>query len=384
MNLSNYLQAELEKIAGKNLFRDIENKVIKDDELCFSGNDYLGLAAKKFLSAEEFAALPFGSSGSRLTTGTHQVHLDLESTIARWKKTEAAIFFSSGYMANLGAISSLVTARDVAFVDELAHACILDALRLTKVRKFIFPHNDTEQLKKLLEKNRADYKNSFILTDSVFSMDGDRAPLAELLELAEEFDTEIYLDEAHGAGVLGETGAGLAEELSATKSIAVQMGTFSKAIGLEGGYVAGSKALIDFLRNKARTFIYSTAPSPIIVREAQLRIEALMKGELEQERKKLSTNIQLLQKLLKEKSFTHFRSSDELAETPKFYNDDTAIFALFPEADPVALAEKLRQEKIFVTAIRPPTVKTARLRISMSASHEAEDIYRLVDLISSL
>jgi len=384
-NLSEFLSTTNHELKNTNLFRNIEDKVIATDELCFSGNDYLGLAGEHHSDSQAWS---YGSTGSRLTTGTHQIHLDLENLIARWKKTEAAILFSSGYMANLGAISVLLDSRDIVFVDETAHSCIYDGIRLSRARKCIFKHNDTEHLEQLLIKSRQEGAKALIITDSVFSMDGDRAPLAKMSQLARSHNASLYVDEAHGAGVLGSHGAGLVEELIdrgdlQQGDVEIQMGTFSKALGLEGGYIAGSEELITYLRNKARTFIYSTAAAPIVIAEAHARITKLINCELDERRNKLKDNISYFRKRLSELGYTLCNQASLETENKKVYNDNTAIFAVFVGDTDATLttAAKLRKAGIFVTPIRPPTVKQARLRISMSASHTKEQVDRLLSLL---
>lgn len=386
-SLSEFLTKVNQELKNTNLFRNIEDKVITASEISFSGNDYLGLANERYaINAGHRDG--FGSTGSRLTTGTHQIHLDLENLIARWKKTEAAILFSSGYMANLGAISVLLDSRDIVFVDEVAHACIYDGIRLSKTRKCIFRHNDYKHLEELLVKSRCEGAKALIITDSVFSMDGDRAPLVEISALANKYNASLYVDEAHGAGVLGARGAGLVEELMdegllKVGDVEVQMGTFSKAIGLEGAYIAGSAELITYLRNKARTFIYSTAAAPIVIAEAYERITRLYDGELAGRRDKLGDNIEYFRQAINAKGFTIYKSASPIASEdtkPKVYNDMTAIFAVFVgDTDrTMSVAAKLRKAGIFVTPIRPPTVKQARLRISMSSRHNHEQIDKLI------
>ncbi len=387
-SLSEFLTKVNQELKNTNLFRNIEDKVISAKEISFSGNDYLGLAREHYSAG---ITDYWGSTGSRLTTGTHQIHLDLEKLLARWKKTEAAILFSSGYMANLGAISVLLDSRDVVFVDEVAHACIYEGIRLSKARKQIFRHNDVAHLEQLLAKSRNDGEKALIITDSVFSMDGDRAPLVEISKLAQRYNASLYVDEAHGAGVLGARGAGLVEELIdegllKAGDVEIQMGTFSKAIGLEGGYIAGSEELITYLRNKARTFIYSTAAAPIVVAEAYERVRRLYDGELLDRREKLIANIEYFREQIAAKGYSTYHNACPIAEAdtkPKVYNDLTAIFAVFVgDTDKtMAVAAKLRKAGIFVTPIRPPTVKQARLRISMSARHSKEQIDKLLGLL---
>ena len=235
-SLKKFLSETLSKLKEENLYRTTEDKIAKKGELVFSSNDYLGFNT--------------GSTGSRLTNGTHEIHEELEKLVAKWKSTEAAVCFSSGYMANLGTISALLNPRDIAYTDALNHACIMDGIRLSKANKFLYHHNDMEHLENLLEKTRTRYSKALILSDSIFSMEGDKARLKKIVELAKKYNASVYLDEAHGTGVLGKTGAGLAEELGLTKDVDIQMGTFSKALSSDGAYVAGSQDLIDFIKNK--------------------------------------------------------------------------------------------------------------------------------------
>ncbi len=376
MRLRDFLQEANQQLERNNLFRNIEDKVISSNELCFSGNDYLGLAKENYSQRGHYS----GSTGSRLTTGTHQIHLDLEALLARWKKSEAAILFSSGYMANFGTIAALLDSRDIVYVDELAHACIYDGIRLSKCRKNIFRHNDVQHLSELMSKSRSDFSKAFIITDSVFSMDGDRAPLSQISELASSYEASLYVDEAHGSGVLGKTGAGLVEELIDKSQlrigdVEIQMGTFSKAIGLEAAYIVGSTELIKYLRNKARSFIYSTAPSPWIMQEAYERILRLSRGDFRDRQNKLSDNIQYFRQALENNSIPVYPEPNSEA-SPKAYNDMTAIFAIFlgDLERTLKVAEDLRKKSIFVTAIRPPTVSEPRLRISMSSQHSFDQI----------
>ena len=361
-DLSSFLSAKLLDLERNNLLRDT---IVVDNQLInFSSNDYLGL------SSGIEAQFITGSTGSRLTTGTHAAHLKLENFIAEWKGVEAALVFSSGYLANLGSISCLVDSRDVVFTDELNHSCIFDGIRLSRAKKFIYKHNDMEHLQELLLAYRANYAKSMIITDSVFSMDGDKANLCEIVELAKQYSCFTYVDEAHATGLFGSQGAGLVEEFGL--DIDVQMGTFSKAVGLEGAYIAGSKDLIAYLKNHARTFMFSTAMSPSVSNQILSNLELIRYQP--QLRLKLHSNIAIFRKLLADYGIDNW------------INDCTAIFALECHSVEQALqfSKQLHEQGLLVMAIRPPTVKTPRLRICLSAKHSEQDLLQLVKNLALL
>lgn len=387
--MHDFFELELENLKSQKLYRDQSslNQSLEQRSalINFSSNDYLGLAEVNLGDLfntspdhlkTDLLALPTGSTGSRFTTGTHPVHARVEKLIADWKREEDSILFSSGYLANLGAISALLSKNDVVFIDELAHSCMWDALRITGVRKFIFKHNDAEHLSLLLEQYRNKYTRAFILTEAVFSMDGDLAPILDLERLALEYECFVYLDEAHSTGIYSSTGAGLLcdcfeKNRSFNKAHFIQMGTFSKALGLEGAYIAAPRNLVDFLRNKARTYIYSTASSPLLLKLAEININRVIQET--NLRETLFSNIQyfsdLLSGLAPKNDFTNL----DLHWT----NFGGPIFTIrFQDIDHcVDLSEKLLAAGFFVNAIRPPTVKTPRLRICISARHKREEIY---------
>lgn len=374
-NLKTFLEENLTELKTKNLLRSFKDKVHEDYKLCFSSNDYLGLAKNRLSEIDLRDTHSLGSTGSRLTTGTHKAHLELEEYIAKWKGTEAALLFSSGYLANLGALASLLNQRDVVFSDELNHSCILDGVRLSKAKRFNYQHNDMEQLEALIKKHRSDYQKAFIVTDSIFSMDGDRAKLKEINSLAKQYELTIYIDEAHATGVLGSSGAGLFEELKDQQQlkaadIEIQMGTFSKATGLEGGYIAGSQDLIDYLLSRARTFMFSTATSPLIIKQILNNLKIINSSRGNLLREKLFSNINYFKTKLLEKKLS-------------FINEDTAIFAVFMGSleENLRAADKLKSHGILVPAIRPPTVKQPRLRICINAAHSKDDMDQLLALI---
>jgi 8-amino-7-oxononanoate synthase len=386
-------QDKINDLKKQNLYRDqnaINERLSRQKELInFSSNDYLGLAecsiseilninAKDYSvnNLTELMQIPFGSSGSRLTTGTHLEHKELEDCISNWKACEDTIIFSSGYLANLGALSALIDKDDVVFIDELAHSCMWDALRINNARKYIFAHNDAQELRRLIQKYRYQYTNSFIITESVFSMDGDLAPLDDLKSIADEYSSFLYIDEAHSTGIYGASGAGLISEYKEKNpqqdfSNLIQMGTLSKAIGLEGGYISGSSSLIDFLRNKARTYVYSTASSPFLMKITQHNIQKIIhQNDL---RQKLFSNIKYLDSLL-----SNLKTKNEIDIENKFHwtNFGSPIFTIqFQEIDKcLTVSNKLLEKGFICTSIRPPTVKIARLRICVSSKHSHDQI----------
>lgn len=386
-------QDKINDLKKQNLYRDqnsINERLSRQKELInFSSNDYLGLAECSIsgilnINATDYSVnnltelmqIPFGSSGSRLTTGTHLEHKELEDCISNWKACEDTIIFSSGYLANLGALSALIDKEDVVFIDELAHSCMWDALRINNARKYIFAHNDAQELRRLIQKYRYQYSNSFIITESVFSMDGDLAPLDDLKSIADEYSSFLYIDEAHSTGIYGASGAGLISEYKEKNpeqnfSNLIQMGTLSKAIGLEGGYISGSSSLIDFLRNKARTYVYSTASSPFLMKIAQHNIQKIIhQNDL---RQKLFSNIKYLDSLL-----SNLKTKNEVDIENKFHwtNFGSPIFTIqFQEIDKcLAVSNKLLEKGFICTSIRPPTVKIARLRICVSSKHSHDQI----------
>src|SRR4028119_112212 len=259
----------------------------------FASNDYLGLAGDdRLIQAAVAATQEFGtgSTGSRLLSGHRELHRQLEIAIASLKNTEDALVFSSGYLANLGGIASLVGKRDLILSDQYNHSSLKNGAILSGATVIDYPHCDVEILKSQLEKQRDRYRRCLILTDSVFSMDGDLCPLPTLINLAQQFSCMLLIDEAHATGVLGATGAGCVEHFGAAKHQLIQVGTLSKALGSLGGYVAGSSTLIDFLRNRAPTWIYTTALTPA---DAAAALEAVRIVQQEPERRvRLRQNIE--------------------------------------------------------------------------------------------
>ena len=348
----------------------------------FSSNDYLGLANDSRLREAAVAAIGefgVGAGASRLVSGTQSLHVRLESAIAKWKGTEAALCFSSGYAAALGTIPALVASKDIILLDKLCHASLIDGAKLSGAILRVFPHNHLGKLENHLEWAQRLHagKRVLILTESVFSMDGDRAPLRELIELKKHFGALLFLDEAHAVGVIGPNGRGLAAAENLDEDVDVQMGTLSKALGASGGYICGSRDLIEWLINRARSFIYSTAPPPGIVGAALAAVDFLASAEGEERRLLLWERIRLMQQLLPR---AELKGEDVAAGS-----------AIFPwivggEQAAIDLASGLQGEGFFVPAIRYPTVAkgSARLRITVTAAHEEDQIRSLCQAIKRL
>jgi 8-amino-7-oxononanoate synthase len=355
----------------------------------FSSNDYLGLANDSRLrkaATEAINEFGVGAGASRLISGTQSPHLHLERALAEWKGTEAALCFSSGYAAALGTIPALVSKSDVVLLDKLCHASLIDAAKLSGAILRVFPHNNLRKLESHLEWARREYagRRLLIVTESVFSMDGDRAPLRELIELKKRFDTLLMLDEAHAVGVIGLHGRGLAAEENLSDDVDVQMGTLSKALGTSGGYICGSHDLIEWLINRARSFIYSTAPPPAIAAAALAAVDFLSSPHGEERRLLLWERINLMRQLLLPSARKAINYQLSTINT----NEGSAIFPLLVGDEQAALnlAAALKTEGFLVPAIRYPTVAkgSARLRITVTAAHEENQIRSLCEAIKRL
>ncbi len=340
---------------------------IGDRELLnFASNDYLGLAHHsklKLAAIEMIGKHGVGSGSSRLISGTHAAHRELEEAIADFKGTEAAVAFSSGYATAMGFATALLDKSCIVIVDKLIHACLIDACRLSGATLRVFRHNDMEKLEVLLRwaRRRFSAENRvFILTESVFSMDGDLAPLLEIVRLKEAYGAYLLVDEAHAIGVMGPGGRGLAAERGLTQRIEIHMGTLSKAVGVAGGYLAGSARVRELLINRARSFIYSTAPPPAVAATAAAALELIKGKEGDERRRHLASLVDRLR--------TRLQCQASQSPIIPFIVDD--------EEAALELAASLDERGFFVPAIRYPTVArgAARLRITLSASHEMEQV----------
>ena len=332
----------------------------------FASNDYLGLAGDKRLieaAIEATKAYGTGSTGSRLLSGHRDLHRELEIAIADLKQTEDALVFSSGYLANLGTVSALVGQRDLILGDLYNHSSLKKGAILSGATAIDYLHNDIADLRQKLNDNRSLYRRCLITTDSVFSMDGDLCPLPKLIAIAEEFECMLLVDEAHATGVLGKRGAGCVEHFNCTGKELIQIGTLSKALGSLGGYVAGKANLIDFLRNRAASWIYTTALSPANTAAAIKAIE-IIKQEADR-REQLWQNINYLKQQLSGKDLLPSQSP---------------ILCLNLNTPQAALnkSQQLLEAGIFAPAIRPPTVPTSRIRLSLMATHERSHLDSLI------
>ncbi len=346
----------LDSIGGIQIIR--EGKALHN----FAANDYLGLAHHPEIQAaciDGIQRYGAGATASRLVCGTLPPHCLLELALAEAKQTEAALTFTSGFATALGVVPAIVGKSDFILLDKLSHACLVDAARLSGATLRISPHNDLGKLERLLISTRAKSSTARILiaTESVFSMDGDLCPLREIVELAEAHDALLLLDEAHGFGVLGATGMGLAEQEKLQQRVTFQMGTLSKAAGLSGGYLAASRDWINLLTNRARSFIYSTAPPPALAHAALTALDLIRSQEGCALREKLQQNIAQL-------------SPNRTPIIPRILGTNEAA---------LTASAALEQAGFLVPAIRFPTVprNTARLRISISAAHSHETITAL-------
>jgi 8-amino-7-oxononanoate synthase len=375
----NWIDSALETIRRAHRYRSLQeisskagNIVRVGDRhlLMFASNNYLDLAGDVRLIKSAVAATEkygTGSTGSRLVSGHLDLHADLERKIADFKQTEAALVFSSGYLANLGVVGAIAGNRDLILADAYNHACLKQGAKLSGARVMEFAHNDLEDLLLKLEQYRPNHRRCLIATESVFSMDGDRCPLGEIMQLANQFNCMVLLDEAHSTGILGDRGSGLVEALGIKQPL-IQVGTLSKALGSQGGYVSGSASLIDFLRNRSSAWIYTTALAPGSVAAAISAIE-IVQVEADK-RESLWKNVEYLGSLLRGSGIS-------------VIDGESPIFAVLVgnTERTLSVAKYLKEKGIFAPAIRPPTVPTSRIRITLNSSHTFEQIQMLVSCL---
>ncbi len=387
--MSDLFREQLEALRAQSLHRKLreigtaqgpEVQIVGRHLVNFSSNDYLGLAADPILRQAASAAIEefgVGAGASRLISGTQSPHVALETALAKWKRAPAALCFGSGYAAAVGTLPALASKRDVVILDKLCHASLIDGARLSGATIRIFPHNHLGKLESHLEWARREHPQArvVVVTESVFSMDGDRAPLRALVELKNRFHACLLLDEAHAIGVVGPHGRGLAAELGLEAQIDVQLGTLSKSLGVSGGYICGSRNLVDWLINRARSFIFSTAPPPALAAAATAAVHFLASEEGEARRHTLWRRIVQLRKML-----------PEVRE--EFGQPGAAIipWMVGDEQRALDLAQALQKEGFLVPAIRYPTVAkgAARLRLTVSASHSEAQITSLGEAIGRL
>lgn len=365
----------LDELKHHSHFRDLKNFEKKDEKYIYfrgkkllnlSSNNYLNFADNKKITQEflDFAGnkYSFGSASARLLTGTLPVYKELEELLSNLYNKDATLLYNSGYHANVGISSAINQKGDVIFSDKLNHASIIDGMRLSDGKFFRFPHNNMEALEKLLERERKNYKNAFIITESVFSMDGDIEDLKRIIKLKKKYNCIMIIDEAHAFGVFGEKGLGVAEELGIIDDVDLIVGTFGKSVGSMGAFVTGSKTIINFLINKSRSFIFSTALPPINI--------AFTKWIIENKFPK-----------------TKAKRKNMLSIAKKMGSDSHIIPVVIGEnKDTVDLCEVLFHNGYFTLPIRPPTVPvgTSRLRLSLTADIQEKDLTVLKEKINEV
>ena len=384
-SLDTVLKERLDEISNAGLHRELRRidsaqgtRILMNgvNSINFSSNDYLGLAnhpALKEAAIKAVETFGTGSGASRLICGSLKPHHDLESALAEMKGSGAALSFSSGYNAALGTICALMSDKDIIIIDKRIHACIVDAAKLSGAKLRVFSHNNMDSLSEILEwatkqslqKENKETPRVLVITESVFSMDGDIAPLKTIVELKNRHGAWLMVDEAHATGLFGEKRSGLIEQLGLSGQVEIQMGTLGKALGSSGGYICGSKKLIEYLVNRARSFIFSTAPAPGSSAAALAAVKLLGSGEGARLCNHLSRNIA--------QTF-HLLTNSERSDGPL----QSAIFPIIigDESEAVQIFHSMREKGFFIPAVRFPTVSRgkARLRLTLTASHTPEEI----------
>ena len=381
---ADFLDLELQQIKDAGLYRQLRS--VDGDQgptlmldgrevINFSSNNYLGIANHPALAAAAKSAIDrygCGSGASRLISGNMTLHEELEAKLAQFKNTEAALVFNSGFQANIGLLATLAGDGDVILSDALNHASIIDGCRLSKAKTLVYAHCDLDSLETALQQTSA-ARRRLIVTETIFSMDGDEAPLGEIVELAEKYDAMVMVDEAHGTGVFGANGAGVVAKLGLSSRVAIQMGTLGKALGGFGAYVAGSRGLCDLLINRCRSFIFTTSLPPAVMAMALAAID-LVQSE-PQRRAALRSNCQKLKQGLRGLGFELGKSESPIL--PLIVGDAARC---------MALSAALLDRGVFAQGIRPPTVPvgTSRLRITSMATHSNEQIDRALKIFEEV
>ena len=379
-----YLHDALEDLKAKHLYFRLkilegEQKPIAiydgNEVINLTSNNYLGLTTHpKLRRAAIDATRKFGvgSGAVRSIAGTMKMHMDLEEQIARFKHSEACVVFQSGFTANAGTVSALLGKDDLIISDELNHASIIDGCRLSKATIKVFKHKDIADCDRVLKETENWNGKKLLITDGVFSMEGDIAPLPALCDLAEKYNCIMMVDDAHSSGVLGNRGRGSVDHLGCNGRVDIQVGTLSKAIGSIGGYVCGSRDLIDFLYQRGRPFLFSTSHPPSVVATCQAAFELLDSEAGEKLIKKLWSNTKFFKRKLKKLGFSTGKSETPI--TPIMVGDAAKAFQF---------AQELFQEGVFAGAIGYPTVPEgkARLRTIVTATHKRADLERALEIL---
>jgi 8-amino-7-oxononanoate synthase len=372
---------KLKVLKEKGLLREIKDRaspqgprvVFREKEyINFSSNDYLGLSAHPFIIKTAKRAMDeygFGSSSSRLLGGGSILHDGLEYKVAQFKGTEAALMLNSGYSANTGIIPAISDEDTVLFSDELNHASIIDGCRLSRAKTLIYRHRDVSHLEALMKEQKV--RKKIVITDTVFSMEGDIAPLEGMVDICKSHDALLYLDDAHGTGVLGNGKGALSHFNIQPEPWIIQMGTFSKALGSLGAFVAGSSDIIEWILNSARSFIFSTTLPPCVAAASKAALDVIEKDS------------ELIKKLWKNRNEAVRLLKDVHCDT---MGSETPIIPLRTETlkNTMRVSKHLYERGIFAPAIRPPSVKEPRIRITVTAAHASEDIERLIEALTEL
>jgi 8-amino-7-oxononanoate synthase len=372
---------EIEKLRFQGLYRTMRSvtglpsRVIRTngkEVINFSSNNYLGLAGHPEVvqaAMESAGRYGAGSTASRLIAGNTELHMELEDFIAAWKGTEAAVVFGSGYQANVGILSALADREDLIISDQYNHASIIDGCRLSRAKVLIYPHRDVDKIEHFLKLDG--FRRKLVVTESVFSMDGDWTPLKEINDLCKRWGASLMVDEAHATGVFGPHGQGLAAELGVVPEI--QMGTLGKAVGTAGAYVAGSRDLVELVINKARSLIYTTAGPPGVIGASLAALKIIASLEGQKRRKRLKENSRLFQELL--------------AGEGRLCTDSSHIVPIVigESTRTMEVSEACLDAGVFAHGIRYPTVPegTARLRFTLMSDHTAEDLSKAVTVLTA-
>ncbi len=378
------LAQELEKLHEQHLFRELRSLTGVPAEwvemqgkrlLNLSSNNYLGIAdhpSLKIAASLAVEQLGCSATSARLIVGNYELYDQVEKDLTQFKNTEAALMFNSGYSANVGIITTLAGKEDIILSDKTNHASIIDGVRLSGAQYLCYKHIDMADLERCL-KIAQGYRRILIITDSVFSMDGDLAPLPAIVELKEKYGAVLMIDEAHGGGVFGENGRGLAEFYGVSDRVEINMATLGKAFGCSGAYVAGRKVLIDYLRNKARSFIFTTGLPPSVVASVQAALQVVQQESWR--RKEVLTKAAWVR--------------DELAKGGfKLLNSESQIIPILvgDNAPTLEFSKRLFDVNILAMAVRPPTVplNAARLRLTVMATHSEEELSWAVEQIKQI
>lgn len=375
-----FLKEKIQELKDQGVYRDLpvlespnEPEIILNGKkvINLSSNNYLGFANHPRLKKAAIDAIEkygTGAGAVRPIVGNMKIHEDLEEILAKFKREEAAFIYQSGFNCNAGTIQAITEAGDIIISDELNHASIIDGTRLSRANKAIYKHSDMDSLEEVLKKNRDKYKNMLIITDGVFSMDGDIAKLPEIVELAEKYEAMTYVDDAHGSGVLGESGRGTVDHFNLHGRVDFSMGTLSKAIGVIGGYVAGSQTMYDWLNHRARPVLFSTSLPPASVGPIIESLKMLM--ESTQYTDRLWDNAKYFSKKLGKLGFNIGNSSTPI--TPVIIGE---------ESKAMAFSKKLMDRNVFVSAIVFPTVPkgTGRVRCMVTAAHTKAQLDEAVE-----